>query len=269
MDESTLLRFKGYLNTRSLFKTSCLPDIGLTELNSEVQWKGDDFRCKNQRLGKLVEEFVFYQLQQKDAVKWLTENLQIQKNRQTIGELDALYMLDNQPIHLEVVYKFYLYDTLESYNEPLSYWIGPNRKDTLCYKLDKLRDKQFPLLFNNETIKQLAEYNIDVKAVSQQLCFKAQLFLPYHDSEVDFNLVNEDCVSGFYISFNAISTFEALEFFIPQKLDWLVTPYNDVNWQDYETAMARIQKDIEAQRSPLVWVKYNETKLIKCFITFW
>ncbi|WP_179319903.1 DUF1853 family protein [Winogradskyella helgolandensis] len=269
MDQSTLLRYNGYVKTPSLFKISSLPHIGLTELSSKIELEVDDFAFKNQRLGKLVEEFVFYQLQQNKSVKWISENLQIQKDRKTIGELDGLYILNDTPIHLEVVYKFYLYDTLESYSEPLSYWIGPNRNDSLCYKLDKLKNKQFPLLYNNETSKQLAQYNIDIANVSQQLCFKAQLFLPYYDSKVKFEALNENCVSGFYLSFESISIFKELKFYIPQKLDWLIAPHNDVIWQDYDTIKMKIQRDIEAKRSPLVWLKYNETKLVKCFITFW
>ncbi|EPR70379.1 hypothetical protein ADIWIN_3735 [Winogradskyella psychrotolerans RS-3] len=269
MDKSTLLRYKGYLETSTLLKTIGLSGIDQIKLGSESDLIGDEFEFKNQRLGKLVEEFVFCQLQQQASVKWIVENLQIQKERKTIGELDALYFQGDKPIHLEVVYKFYLYDSLNTYNEPLAYWIGPNRKDSLCYKLEKLKIKQFPLLFNNETTNQLLKYNIDTAGVSQKLCFKAQLFLPYNNPEINIEPLNENCICGFYISFNAISTFKTLQFYIPQKLDWLVICHNDVFWEDYETAKIKIQEEIEDKRSPLVWLKYSETKFVKCFITFW
>lgn len=269
MNKSTLLRYKGYLETPTLFNSIDLKGIDQIELSSESDLIIDEIEFKNQRLGKLVEEFVFYQLQQQATVKWIVENLQIQKERKTIGELDALYFQENNPIHLEVVYKFYLYDSLSTYKEPLSYWIGPNRKDSLCYKLEKLRFKQFPLLFNTETTNQLLKFNIDTADVSQKLCFKAQLFLPYNNPDINIELLNENCVNGFYISFNSISTFKSLQFYIPQKLDWLVICHNDVLWQDYETAKINIQEEIEDKRSPLVWLKYSETKFVKCFITFW
>ncbi|SDH65139.1 DUF1853 family protein [Winogradskyella thalassocola] len=269
MDRSTILRYRGYVKTPSLFRTNGLPEINQIELSSEFEAIREDVKFKNQRLGKLVEEFVFYQLKQQPNVKWIVENLQIQKERKTIGELDALYFLNDKPIHLEVVYKFYLYDTLKSYEEPLSYWIGPNRKDSLCYKLDKLKNKQYPLLFQNETSKELNKYNIDTADVLQKLCFKAQLFLPYNDSKINFEILNENCVSGIYISFHTMSIFKTLKFYMPQKLDWLVLPHNNVLWQDYETTKIKILDNIEERRSPLVWLKYSETKFVKCFITFW
>ncbi|MBF8150654.1 DUF1853 family protein [Winogradskyella sp. F6397] len=269
MNKSTLLRYKGFVKTPSLFKTNDFTEFSQIELDSTPKPIDNTAVFKNQRLGKLVEEFVFHQLRQDASVHWIVENLQIQKDRKTIGELDALYDFNDQPIHLEVVYKFYLYDTLKSYNNPLSYWIGPNRKDSLCYKLDKLKNKQFPLLFKDETKQQLQEYNIDSAAISQKLCFKAQLFLPYDTSKVPMESLNEDCVFGFYISYASIAVFKTLGFYIPQKLDWLVLPHNNVSWQDYETAKYSIKEAIEEQRSPLVWLKYSETNIVKCFITFW
>jgi hypothetical protein len=269
MDKSTLLRYKGYLETPSLFKTSSLPKIEQINLSSEFEPLNSNIEFKNPRLGKLVEEFVYYQLKQQSSVHWIIENLQIQKGKQTVGELDALYYLKHKPVHLEVVYKFYLYDTLETYQDPLAYWIGPNRKDSLCYKLDKLKSKQFPLLYKNETKLQLSQLNIDSTDVSQKLCFKAQLFLPYPKTKINSELINENCISGFYMSFKAISEFKALKFYIPHKLDWLVKPHNNVSWEDYNTAKIMIEEDIKSQRSPLVWIKYNDTKLVKCFITFW
>ncbi|WP_458626524.1 DUF1853 family protein [Winogradskyella sp. PC D3.3] len=269
MDKSTLLRYKGYIKTPSLFKTSYLENIDNIELSSEFETLTTNIEFKNKRLGKLVEEFVFYQLQQKPSVKWIVENLQIQQGKQTIGELDALYYQNKQPIHLEVVYKFYLYDTLKTYTDPLAYWIGPNRKDTLCYKLEKLKNKQFPLLLKEEATPLLTAYNINPIAVSQKLCFKAQLFLPHTSSTIGTEPLNANCISGCYIPFEDMSIFRHLKFYKPQKLDWLITPHNAVKWVDYNTIKIQIKEDVDSERSPLVWIKYNETKLVKYFITFW
>lgn len=269
MDKSTLLRYQGYNKTFALFENEALPQIKQIELSNTPDILPEKINFGNQRLGKLVEAFLFHQLKKQAAVQWIVENLQIQKDRQTIGELDALYYLNDTPIHLEVVYKFYLYDTLETYDEPLSYWIGPNRKDRLCYKLNKLETKQFPLLYKEETRSQLQQFNIDIAEVRQQLCFKAQLFLPYNSSKINISPLNENCITGFFISFKDISIFEDLEFYMPEKLDWLILPHNDVSWSTYESAIIGIENYISAKRSPLVWLKYNDTKFEKCFITFW
>lgn len=269
MDKSTVLRYKGYGNTPSLFKPHDLSGFEFFEINSSSDFLYDNTEFVNQRLGKLVEEFVFYDLKRDSLVTWVAENLQIQNERRTIGELDALYYLNKQLIHLEIVYKFYLYDTLETYNTPLAYWIGPNRKDTLLYKLEKLKNKQFPLLYKTETQQQLANYNLNIEAFTQQTCFKAQLYLPYKNTMSSIAPLNENCISGFYISFQDMSIFEHLKFYIPEKLDWLIEPHNQVEWHSYNSAKKLIKTHIKANRSPLVWLKYNNSKFDKCFITFW
>lgn len=268
MDRSTLLRFKGCDNTPFLFNSDYFKDFKRIDLSSKAI-SVDLITFKNQRLGKLVEEFVFFQLKQNKSVDWILENIQIQNDRKTIGELDAIYKFKGKLIHLEIVYKFYLYDTLKSYSNPLSYWIGPNRKDTLDYKLEKLKTKQFPLLFNKITQKQLLAQSINSTNITQNLCFKAQLFLPFNKSEIHIEPLNPECISGFYLSFSAISTFEQLEFYIPEKLDWLIIPHNNIEWIDYDSAIIYIEQQIRLKRSPLVWLKYSDTKLKKCFITWW
>ena len=65
----------------------------------------------NIRLGQRVEQFVFEELKQFDDISVLSENIQIQENvNQTIGELDCLILNNSEPIHLEIQFKYYLYD---------------------------------------------------------------------------------------------------------------------------------------------------------------
>jgi len=54
---------------------------------------------------------------------------------------------NNKPIHLEIIYKFYLYDPSIGLTQ-LDHWIGPNRRDSLVKKLTKLKQKQLPLLYH-------------------------------------------------------------------------------------------------------------------------
>jgi hypothetical protein len=269
MDLITKLRYQGYAATPPLWKNTIVSKFKQIELNSEPQNFDGSIVFKNQRLGKLVEEFVFNQLQQEDSVYWICDNLQIQNGKQTVGEIDALYYEENQPVHLEIVYKYYLYDAIENYNQPLAYWIGPNRKDSLLYKLDKLHTKQLPLLYNELTKPYLKTYDLDIKTIEQQLCFKAQLFLPYHNRTIDISPLNPDCIAGFYIAFSKIEIFVNLEFYIPKKLDWLVVPYQNVTWMTYTSVLTTIESEINNKRSPLVWLRHRDTELTKCFITFW
>lgn len=224
---------------------------------------------KKLRLGKWVEEFVGFQLRQQSNIKIIEENLQIKNNKLTIGELDMLLLKNEQPIHLEIIFKFYLYDpALNSYNN-IENWIGPNRNDALVYKLKKLKKNQFPLLYKKSTIAYLENHNLDSKTIEQRVCFKAQLFLPYTSQDINTEPLNKDCVMGFYISFGDISIFKNLQFYIPNKLNWLTIPHNNIEWLDYKHAVSEIEEFINIKRSPLIWLKYNDTLFKKCFITWW
>jgi hypothetical protein len=269
MDLITKLRYQGYAATPPLWKGSSISQFKQIEIAHNVEIIENSIVFKNQRLGKLVEEFVFYQLQQLDAVTWICDTLQIQNGKRTVGEIDALYIDEGRPIHLEIVYKFYLYDSLENYNQPLAYWIGPNRKDSLLYKLDKLHSKQFPILYSEFTKTSLDTYNLDLKNIEQRLCFKAQLFLPYDGGEINLSPLNAICIAGFYIAFNKIEVFKNLKFYIPNKLDWLILPHQNVQWLDYATAIPCIKNEINKERSPLIWLKSKTEIPDKCFITFW
>lgn len=221
------------------------------------------------RLGKLVEAFVFHQLKQQAGIEWIGDNLQIQHGKITVGEIDALYYEQQHPVHLEVAYKFYLYDTIESYDHELAYWIGPNRNDSLFYKLEKLHRKQFALLRSEYTNRYLAQFQLTAADFTQKVCFKAQLFLPYHNRRKAIAPLNNDCVAGFYLAYRELSLLSTALFFIPTKLDWLRIPQEEVDWIAYPAAQKIIKGSIDEHRSPLVWLKFPHGELSKCFIVFW
>jgi hypothetical protein len=269
MDLITKLRYTGYASTPSLWKNNTVSQFKQIVLGCNSDVIDESIIFKNQRLGKLVEQFVFYQLKQQNTVTWVCDNLQIQNGKKTIGEIDAIYYQKDKPIHLEIVYKFYLYDTKEQYDSPLDYWIGPNRKDRLIYKLDKLNSKQFPLLYNDLTKTYLNKHNLYLENIEQHLCFKAQLFLPFSHKNINISPLNPDCVIGFYISFNKIELFKNFEFYIPTKIDWLIKPHKNVSWINYPTALAAIKTEINNQRSPMVWLKHKKDPIDKSLITWW
>ncbi|WP_222611339.1 DUF1853 family protein [Winogradskyella echinorum] len=262
-------RFLGYLNTPFISGSNNIYGLKPYLFKNRKNYTFTNTLFNNQRLGKLVEQFVYFQLQQDDNVEILDTNVQIKDNKQTVGELDALLLSEGKPIHLEVIYKFYLYDTIHNYEEPLAYWIGPNRKDTLLYKLDKLKDKQFPLLYNELTQSYLQKHKLCLKTISQQLFFKAQLFMPYDLQDLDITPLNKDCIAGTYVSIHNISILKDFKFYVPKKLDWLIEPNNDVDWLDFYVAKSIIKNQIDENKSPLVWLKISTTEIKKCFITFW
>lgn len=261
--------FQGFQNTPELWTSDTIYHLEQYDTKATTKpflLKSDS---KKLRLGKWVEQFVAFQLAQDSSVQIIEENLQIRNNKVTIGELDLLLLKNEQVIHLEIIYKFYLYDTAQKYTNPLDYWIGPNRRDRFIYKLNKLKEKQLPLLYHHNTAEALQHHNIDFNSIKQEVCFKAQLFLPLEAQSTDIYPLNPDCIAGWYLNYDNISILKTHQFFIPEKLEWLSNPKHNVVWHSFEDARLEIQKQIENKQSPMCWIKKDIHKIEKCFITWW
>lgn len=262
------LLYKGFFKSPLLWSSN--PVLGLQQLQIDGNNNRSTFKRpleKKLRLGQLAEQFVFNQLEQVEDCMILAENIQIQKERQTLGELDALIRMHDELIHLEIVYKFYLYDeTLGT--EEIEQWIGPNRSDSLIEKITKLKNKQLPLLYSQDCKPTLKQLNLEVEHFQQQVLFKAQLFKPYKTSVV-FEQLNEDCVNGCYLNQTQLEDFKNSEFFIPQKLDWFLEINDTVTWLGYNHFKTEVNLFLEQKKSPLIWIKKPDKVLLKCFLVWW
>lgn len=260
-------QYQGFIDTQALWDNTL---IGLDQINLIICKKPFNKinMSKKLRLGHLVEQFVFHELNCNDNIEVLAENIQIIKDKITIGEIDCLLIKDNNPIHLEIIYKFYLYD--ESFgNTELEHWIGPNRKDSLIEKITKLKNKQLPLLYKNETKNILDAHHLNINSITQKVCFKAQLFVPYNMINIPLRLINNDCIVGFYIKFININNLKNHQFYIPSKIDWLSNVSNDVEWNNINNIVINIQQEIESKRAPLCWIKDVNNHIQKIFIVWW
>lgn len=261
-------QYEGFLNTPLLWE-----GVDLMGLNQLLLPKKpiSHFVLKEQpnlRLGKRVEDFVFFELSTHKHIKILLKNTQIQHQKQTIGEIDCILQQNQFVIHLEIVYKFYLYDPTYGHTE-IEHWIGPNRKDTLVKKLNKLKEKQLPLLHNVHTKNVLESLNLKAEAIKQQVYFKAQLFVPYRVEFDDFRVINMACIVGFYIHFKEIHEFQNCKFFIPDKIDWLQDVQNQVDWLNFNRFHEKIEVLIQQKTAPLCWIKFPKGRLLKFFVVWW
>ena len=115
-----------------------------------------NFEIPDTVLGRQAEAIFENIVKESKSYKLLAANIQIQSPTKTIGELD--YLLEQRKtktqIHVELSCKFYLFDpdSLGTFEQK---WIGPNKKDSLQDKITKLREKQFPLLFDKNSEKLL------------------------------------------------------------------------------------------------------------------
>ena len=261
-------QYYGYCNTPNLWFDNTV--FGLNQFDDPYHpdTQFTNYIALPQRLGKRVEHFVFQDLQQHPNIKLLATNLQIQKNKHTIGELDALLHVFNKPIHLEIIYKFYLYDPHVG-STALDYWIGPNRRDALVKKLDKLKNQQLPLLHKPETLSYLNDLSLHAQDIEQQVLFKAQLFMPFHAKITDIEPLNQDCIQGFYYKFNELPSLHNCQFYIPPKLDWLSQAQYNVTWLEYKTLTKSLKAFLSNKQSPLVWIKRPDNTLERCFMVWW
>ena len=260
-------RYEGFLKTPFLWKSDAISNLYQLEIISKSN-KIDITVDEEQRLGKYVERLASFELEQQEGVSILVENVQIQQNKVTLGELDCLLFKNNNPIHLEVIYKFYLYDASIGTNE-IDHFIGPNRKDSLKEKLMKLRDKQLPLLHTTACKNYLNEHNLKSEDISQQVYFKAQLFVPFSKQNMQLKILNTACVVGFYMNQNELNNFSCYKFYIPKKKDWLIIPHPHVNWLNFTDFKDSAQNYIEQRFSPLCWIKSKNGDLKKVFLVWW
>ena len=153
-----------------------------------------------------MESFVSCYLQQCKEIKILKENIQIQNDKITVGEIDCLLLKNHSPVHLEIVYKFYLYDSSIGKSE-IEHWIGSKQKRFFTTKIrPSYKNKQLPLLYKKECIPLLKQLNLDINKIQQKVFFKAQLFVPLANHNVVFNQLNSDCITGFLHQSERIKT---------------------------------------------------------------
>jgi hypothetical protein len=221
-------------------------------------------------IGKQAEVCFEYYLKHSKRYKLIAANIQINGEKETLGEIDYLvFDIEAQKtLHIELACKFYLYDS--DLKEPsVNKWIGPNRKDTLKEKLDKLQNKQFPLLRKTETQDILKKLNIDANIFRQQLCLKAFLFLRKGISINRFSENYQACVVGYWIPFSEfISEDTDGKYAIPKKKEWLLPLENMEDWVNFAEALTIISLQIDTKKSTLVYKKTNSI-ISRFFVVWW
>lgn len=219
------------------------------------------------RLGHMVERIVGELLKASGNFKVLHENVQIVENKRTIGEID--FILQEIPtqkiIHLEFAYKFYLFDPGISKNT-INNWIGPNRNDSLIEKIQKLKERQFPILYRPQAKERLSEIHDDIQ---QELCLLASLYIPYNYNH-DFDPEYKNAIKGYYLHFVDFRNLDhsQVRYYIPDKKEWGMDPSENRVWLCYEDIQEQIHLRTEEKQTPMVWLK-REGHCEAFFVTWW
>ncbi|MCG9792999.1 DUF1853 family protein [Flavobacterium algicola] len=263
---NTKSRIASILDTKTLDSSvTGFPTFDLSSLESANDLEFD--LPTNLRLGHLVEKIVSYSIQSSQHYKLLYENIQIKDDQKTIGEIDFIVedIRNQQLTHVELAYKFYLYDPTIS--SKLNYnWIGPNRNDSLMEKLEKLRVKQFPLLNHARTASQLC--NVDLKIVSQALCLLVSLFVPHHFKQT-LPPSFQQAIKGYYVN---LETFISLHsddrlYHIPIKTAWGIDPQDNEDWHNYASIISQLEINMFEKQAPLCWQK--QQGIYTAFFVIW
>jgi len=220
------------------------------------------------RLGHMVERIVGELFKSSRNFTMLYENVQVVEGKKTIGELDfILQEIETQKvIHLELAYKFYLFDPNIS-KDFINNWIGPNRNDSLVQKLEKLRLKQFPLLKSSLFQEQFND--LDASKIQQKLCLLVSLYIPYEYKQ-DLGSEYKTAVKGYYMHWNQFKNLDhaSVQYYIPNKKEWGIDPSENRIWLNIEEVQGQINQHILEKRSPMVWLK-QEAHYEAFFVTWW
>ncbi len=263
----TKSRIASILKANNLdFSITGLPTFNLSQLTLATDL---EFQLpSNLRLGHLAERIVSELIKASTNYKVLYENIQIIEAKKTLGEIDFIVEEVNTKalIHLELAYKFYLFDPSIS-SEPINNWIGPNRNDSLKEKLEKTKIKQFSLLHHPATKSTLK--NIAIEDVSQALCLLVSLFIPY-EYKGTFSPVYEKAIKGYYLNIETFISFDhsEKEYYIPSKREWGMDPSENEIWTNFNEVKKDIEVSVKEKKAPLCWRKHKDTYLA-FFIVWW
>jgi uncharacterized protein len=270
-------QFLGFLSTPPLWEDSNIFKLKQFSIPQVRFPEPSDFLTDlpslktNYVLGKRTEDFYSFLFSKSSKYNILAQRLQIFRNKITLGELDFILEApeENKLLHLEVVYKFYIYDP--TIPGELERWIGPNRKDSLLRKLDKLKNRQLPLLYKPETVSALERLGAETKFIEQQVSFLASLFLPRCSKQAEFPYINNAGIAGTWMPFQdfTFQNFGGQEFYIPVKQDWPIDPAQNDTWYSFQEILPQVQKSLEAKKSPLIWMHDNAGKYERFFIVWW
>lgn len=129
-----------------------------------------------QRLGVYLECLWQFLLQQHPNYQLIGHNLPVYEGKRTLGELDIVYrdLQQEQFVHLEIAVKFYLAVPDQDATR-LSSWWGPNSKDQLQRKYNRLCDHQLPLSATTQGRTMLG--SMGIKSCQRQWAVRGRLFI--------------------------------------------------------------------------------------------
>ncbi|AUC79760.1 DUF1853 domain-containing protein [Nonlabens sp. MB-3u-79] len=277
--QSNLERFKAFYKTASLWSGTLLglEQFGLSNFIFDHLKDQESLDLpvipQGTLLGKRAEYFFKFCVEQSSNYQLLLSNIQIFKGKITKGELDYVIkdLRTNSTIHIELVYKFYIYNPTITSTEKspvlqeLNKYQGPNGRDNLVRKLEHLKNHQLPLLYTAEAVELLKSHDIAVEKIKQQVCFLAHVFIPHQLWDHKFKYIHKSSITGYYYKSSAFAKAETENtYFLPEKYAWKMTPQELLTSYTFHEALALTNDSLERGFAPLLWMQLTD----KSFETF-
>jgi len=135
-------------------------------------------RQKSSRLGVYFEHLIEFWLTQRVAHGYIASQVRLNRDKQTLGELDFLFMAEDHVLHhWETAVKFYLYYQPD---DGVIRWYGPNTNDRLDIKLTRLKNHQLKLLQSaqGQAFLEALKSGLQFETVQSSAFVKGYLFYP-------------------------------------------------------------------------------------------
>ena len=271
MGVTVLSRFQGFLNTPPLWIKNQfgLEQFSFPKVDIDLHTLPDI--PERIRLGHQME-FVFRQcIEYSRDYEIIAHNEPLRESGRTIGELDFILFnhIREEYLHVELTYKFYIIDP--EISEPIHRLMGPNRRDMFFTKLEKIKNEQLGLLSTPSGKALLDKYELREKEILAQVCFKAQLFLPYGTEYGHIRPLNTSCIAGYWLQFDAFNRPEFKDdlYYIPSKYEWPANPSYNASYTSHYEVMLELNIRMIKENAPLVWRKSSDGSFEKFFVVWW
>jgi len=187
---------------------------------------------KRKNLGSMFEYLVFYWLENLPEVRVIGHNLQLRDEKNTYGEIDALFEYEGQVYQWELAIKFYACDGAP---EDEVNWLGPLRRDNLKRKLDRLLDFQLHHFKEPYARPLLDELNLTADQIQSYPFVKGCLYSPHTTQKIVLPpRLSANGLHRQWLPLSQLTPFlrasDISQFAILTKADWLASVSLDY-WQ--------------------------------------
>lgn len=179
------------------------PDMDGVHLLREISTRGD-IRVEStewpnslqRRLGYYYEDLFNSVLTSTPYISDIKRNIQIKEANRTVGEFDFIVQTQQGiTIHIECAVKFYL---CTGDGSELSHFEGPNRKDRLDLKWDKLLHKQIRL--SETDAGRATTLSLNMHPTQTAVLIQGYLFYPFGQSACHLHAsINPNHLQGWWI----------------------------------------------------------------------